>query len=423
MRARCPTRVCVGVVASALALVLAAAGTARAQWRQWGGPRRDFTCDAGKLAAEWPESGPRRLWQREIGSGHSSIVVDEGRLFTMCRRGEQDAVLALDAETGATVWERRYDAPTKEGMLLDFGPGPHSTPLIVGERVFTIGGVVQLRCLDKKTGEILWGHDLIDEMKASHLGRGYGASPIAYKDTIIINVGGEGVGLAAFRQDNGEVVWKSEAFSGGYPSPMIVQLDGRDMLVVALGADRIGLDPATGETLWRVTVDRQSAAIMSSPVWVPPDKVFFTAGYGGGSRLFQIAARDGKYEAEELWYCRKLKVHHGDAIRIGHHIYASSGDFGPAFLMAVHLADGRIAWRERGFAKATLLLADGKLIILDERGLLALATATPEGLEVHARAQVLEEKAWTVPTLVGTRLYLRDNQTIMALDLGAEPSR
>jgi outer membrane protein assembly factor BamB len=405
-----------------VALTVAAslfAAPASAQWLQWDGPHRDFTCDSKGLAEKWPADGPRQIWKGEIGPGHSAIVTDGQTLFTMCRRGEQDAVLAYNAATGEKLWETRYDAPPKDDMLLEFGPGPHSTPLLVGKRLFTVGGMVHLHALDTETGKILWSHDLMQELGASHVQRGYGASPIAYNDTVILNVGGGDVGVAAFKQDTGELVWKSERFRGGYPSPIIVQFNGEDHLVGALAADRIGLDPATGKTRWRATVDVQMAGIMSSPLFVPPDRVFFSEAYGGGSQLFKISFQDGKYAAEQLWHTPKMKVMHGNSIRIGDYVYGSSGDFGPAFLMALQIETGKVAWRERGFAKSTLLYADGKLIILDEEGNLALATATPEKLEVHARAKVLDDKSWTVPTLVGTRLYLRDNHNILALDLGA----
>jgi outer membrane protein assembly factor BamB len=397
---------------------------AMAQWPQWGGPNRDFTNDSTGLADEWPEGGPRKLWSREIGSGHSSIVVDSGACYTMCRRGEQDAVLAISADTGETIWETRYDAPTKPGMALDYGPGPHSTPLIAGNRIFTVGAMVQFHCLNQKTGEILWSHDLEKEMGASVLLRGYGASPIAYNDTVILNAGPPrgkpGVGLAAFKQDTGEVVWKNESLGPGYSSPILVRFNDEDHLIVALGADRAGLDPATGEVRWRTQVDFQSYGIMATPLWIEPDCLFCSTGYGGGTRLFRINVKDGEYVPEELWHYRKMQIVHGTMARIGDFVYGSShGSFGPAFLIAIDLKTGKPAWRKRGFAKANVLHADGKLVILDEEGTLALATATPQGLDVRSRANLLERLSWTVPTLVGTRLYLRDNRTIMALDLSA----
>jgi outer membrane protein assembly factor BamB len=198
------------------------------QWLQWGGPRRDFSCDSTGLTDKWPEGGPQKIWSREIGSGHSSILVDGDTLYTMCRRGDKDAVLAVNATNGETVWETQYEAPTKPDMLLDFGPGPHSTPLIVGDRIFTVGAMVQFHCLNKETGEILWYHNLMEEMGSSHLGRGYGPSPIAYKNTVILNVGPRrpsesAPGVAAFNQDTGEIVWTCNGFGGGYPSPILVR--------------------------------------------------------------------------------------------------------------------------------------------------------------------------------------------------------
>lgn len=404
-----------GWLAAAAGWVLA--GPAAAQWTQWGGPERNFVSAPVVLADNWPEAGPRKLWSREIGPGHSSILVDGKRLYTMCRRGDQDVVLALNAETGETVWEYAYDAPPKPDMQLEFGPGPHSTPLIVGDRLYTVGATVRFHCLDKHSGKVIWQHDLMKELGASHLGRGYGASPLAWRDTVILSVGGPEVGLAAFKQDSGEVVWKSEPMRGGYPSPIIATIAGRPQVIVALAAVRAGLDPDTGATLWKTTVDQQLAAIMSTPIFVAPDKVFFTCAYGGGSQLFQIREEGGAFMPELLWHSKRLKVQHGNAVRVGDIVVGSSGDFGPAFLMAVSLADGEMVWRERGFAKATLLLAGERMLILDEEGDLALATPSREGLTIHARAKLLAAKSWTVPTLVGTTLYLRDNKTIAAVDL------
>src|SRR5678816_4200214 len=98
-------------------------------------------------------------------------------------------------------------------------------------------------------------------------------------------------------------------------------------------------------------------------------------------------------------------------------IYGSSGDFGPAFFVAVNVKTGEIAYQDRTFPKVNFVLADEKLIILDEDGNLALATASPTGLKVISKVSVLKNLAWTVPTLVGTKLYLRDRRTIAALDL------
>ena len=154
---------------------------------------------------------------------------------------------------------------------------------------------------------------------------------------------------------------------------------------------------------------------------VAPNRVFYTAAYGCGSRVLEITKDGDGYEATELWHNKKLRVQHANVVQIGDFVYGTSGDFGPAILVAMNVKTGKVAWRKRGFPKSTILLVDGKLLMLDEDGRLTLATASPEGLEIHAQAQVLSaegHKTWTVPTLVGTRLYLRDFEQIMALELG-----
>jgi outer membrane protein assembly factor BamB len=406
-----------------LAILFVGAGQAFAAepgWTQWGGPNRDFMTTATGLAERWPEAGPRQIWRRALGQGHSSILFEEGRLYTMYRNGSQEIACALKADTGETIWEYSYDAPPKPDMQMGGGGGPHSTPLIVGDRVFTVGGTVVFHCLDKNTGKVLWSHDLMEKLGASHIGRGYGPSPLAYESLVIVPVGGKEAGLAAFSQETGEVVWKSEPLRPSQSSPILARVHGDDHLVAAMGADRVGLDPKTGATRWKVTLDRQAAAIMSTPVLLPPDRVFFSSAYGGGSYMFKILKSDsGQYSAEQLWHDKRLKVQHGNAVVVGDAIIGSSGDFGPAFLMAINPANGDVHWRERGFTKSTILKVGDRLLILDEQGNLVLAAAGPDGLNIISRSKPLQDKAWTIPTLIGTTLYLRDLKDIVALDLSA----
>lgn len=423
-------RVLMWTVAAVLVGMVACVARAGGEWLQWGGPNRDFSCPATTgLATNWPTTGPKQLWSRSIGDGYSAIVADGGVIYTLCRRDDDEVVLALNAETGKTVWETQYPSPTKPDMRLDFGAGPISTPLIVGDRIFTVGSTVKFHCLDKNTGKVLWSHDLMEEMGAGHLGRGYGPSPIAYGDTVILALKSEENGVVAFKQDSGEVAWKSTKIQGSYPSPIIAEIGGRDHLVLASRVDRVGLDPKDGSVLWKYTVDEDSAALLSTPMYLGDGLIIYSMAYGGGTRVLKISKSDGVFKAEELWKYRKLQVHHQSFVRIGDFVYASSGDFGPAFLMGIDIRTGALRkvvkdgkerkWRHRGFAKSNLLYADGKLIILAEDGDLAIASLTPEGIEVHSRAKILEHQAWTVPTLVGTKLYVRDRKTIKALDLAA----
>jgi outer membrane protein assembly factor BamB len=327
-------------------------------------------------------------------------------------------VIALDATTGRTLWEHTYEAPHQGGMNMEYGPGPHSTPLLVGDRLFAVGVTGKLHALDRRTGKVAWAHDLIGELKGKTPGRGYSCSPIAYGTTVIHTLGGPGQALVAFDQATGNVAWKNAGFDPAPSSPILIRVDGQEQLVI-FHADGVGgFDPRNGNPLWDHPHKTDWGLNISTPVWGEGNLLFISSAYGSGSRALRLSQAGGKTTVQELWFNNKMRIHIGNAIRIGDHVYGSSGDFGPAFISAVEVKTGKVPWQERGFSRASFVLADGKLVILDEDGMLALATATPTALTVHAKAQVLSGRCWTAPTLVGTRLYLRDRAQIKALELG-----
>jgi len=390
---------------------------AQSDWLQWGGPSRNFNTNSKGLASSWPATGPKRLWSRPLGGGHSAILASGNMLYTMYSQGAQEIVIALAADTGKTIWEYKYDAPPQAGMDYEYGVGPHSTPLLVEDLLYTVGATGKLFALDKKTGKVAWTHDLWTEYAGTRMGRGYSCSPIAYKNTVILTLGGPGQTLVAFNQKDGTVAWKNQTLDMSPSSPIIVNIDGQEQMIVFLGKVVAGVDPNNGNLLWSHPHVTEWGLNISTPVWGNDNLLFISSAYSGGSRVLKLTQKDGKTTAEELWFHRRMRLHHGTAIRIGDYVYGSSGDFGPAFLAAVNVKTGEIAYQDRSFPKSNLLLAEGKLIILDEDGNLALATASPTELKVISKVSVMKNLAWTVPTLVGTKLYLRDRQTILALDL------
>src|SRR6187455_2757006 len=113
-------------------------GSDPGSWPQWGGPSRNFVVESRALAVSWPAEGPKRLWQRPLGEGYSAIVTDGRTLYTLYRDGTADVVIALNAATGATVWQTRYEAPFDETCSERLGPVPRAAPLLVGDRIVTI---------------------------------------------------------------------------------------------------------------------------------------------------------------------------------------------------------------------------------------------------------------------------------------------
>ena len=400
-----------------LAAVVVSGCTGKVEWPQWGGPSRNFMVDAPRLADNWPEEGPPKLWTRQLGDGFASIIADRDMAYTMYRIDEAEFVIALDSKTGETVWEHRNQSPFTK-LMAQFGPGPSSTPLMVEDRLFTIGTNMVMHCFDKRSGKVLWRHDLVEEYGAEVPGRGYSSSPIAYGDTVILPVGGqEGQCVMAFSQADGTPVWKNQDFKTTHSSPILINLHGEDQLVMFMASEIVGLNPRTGELLWSHPHSTQYGANLATPLWNGDELIFMSAAYDSGSRVIRLTSKDGKTVPEGLWYSRKMRIHHGNVVRIGDHVYGSSGDSGPAFFMGMNMVTGKIAWRKRGFAKATCLLANDKLIILDEDGKLTLATASPEELIIHSEYQLTQHVSWTAPTLAGSTLYIRDRKNIFALDL------
>ena len=389
-----------------------------ADWAQWGGPHRDFKSDAKGLAATWPATGPKRLWQRDLGEGYSAIAAERGTLFTMYRKGENEAVVALDAATGKTIWEYVYPAPFSPGYDMSNGPGPHATPLVTGNFVFSSGATGQLHCFNKKTGKLLWSHDLLSEFHGTLRVNGYSCSPIAYKDKVVMMVGGKASSLIAFNQKDGSVAWKKHDFKNSTSSPIIINVSGQDQLVAFMYAEVVGVDPNSGDLLWSHPHPVEYGLNTSTPVWGADNVLFISSGYDGGSRALKLSRAGDKTSVEELWAHRLMRVHFTNAIRVGDIVYGSSGDFGPAPFTAINVKTGKVLWRDRSFPRASFILGDGRFIILDEDGHLLLATPTAEGLTVSSKVDLLSNQSWTVPSLAGTRLYLRDRKTIMALELG-----
>jgi len=419
--------------AIAAAVVNAQTRTAAPNWPQWGGPNRNFVVEAPRLADKWPESGPRVLWTRALGVGHSAIVADNGRLFTMYRKGagrsrqgpweSSESVIAIDAATGKMIWEHPYPSQIED---FSYGAGPHATPLIVGDRVFAAGTNKQLFALDKNSGKVLWSHDLVQAFQAPSLlirpvvKAGYGCSPIAYRDTIICSVGGPGQSVMAFRQSDGGVAWKSGDFLISEAPPVLITFGGRDQLVVFGGGTVNGLDPATGSVLWSHPHDPGNDLNISMPLWGDDNILFVSSGYKAGSRAILLKQQGEATLTEELWFNGRVRFLFLNALRIGDHVYGSNGDLGPSFLTALDIKTGQPAWQHRGIGRASMVYADGKAFILEEDGDLTLARLSPEGVTVLSQTKLFDTMSWTAPTLVGTTLYARDREKIVALDVGVQ---
>jgi outer membrane protein assembly factor BamB len=387
-------------------------------WPQWGGPHRNFTTEVRGIREQWPAEGPKVLWKRPLGEGYSSTIVANGVLYTMYGPPNQEIVLAADAATGKTIWEHSTPVNFKSDYP-PMGSGTYSTPLLVGDRLFTTGVAGRLQCLDRKTGKPLWTQHLWDDHRGTRLLYGYSSSPLAFRDTIIVPAGGKGRAMMAFSQADGKVAWSKGDLGNAYSSPILINVGGLDQVVSLLDGALMGFNPVNGDPQWSTPFRAQFAIAVATPVFGPGDLLFVSSEYDGGAKVVELKRNGLKIDVREVWTTPRLRLHHGNVLLVGGVLYFTSGGKGSQpILSAVEMATGKIHWQERSISKANFVWADGKAIALDQDGVLMIAHPSPSGFKIAARAQLLENNAWTPPALVGTRLYMRDRKNMMAVELG-----
>jgi outer membrane protein assembly factor BamB len=294
----------------------------------------------------------------------------------------------------------------------------------MGDRLFTISAGGKLHALDAPSGRLLWSHDFVVEYEASIPPHGYAASPLAFEGMIITPVGGtDGRGLMAFDPADGRVLWQDLALVLGYSSPALIDVDGEPQVVLYTKQEIVGADACSGRLRWlspHRAVPQENATLM--PLW-GADGVLWTsvrtAGEGDGCRAFRISRSGDGFAASELYWNPEAGVEpYANAVRVGELIYTSLGFGRRARLACIEAAGGRTMWQKPGIGTANCIYADGRLIVLGEKGRLLLASPSREGLEIISHHDIGSERCWTAPALIDGRLIVRDSAEIMAFQVG-----
>ena len=390
-------------------------------WLQWGGPNGDFTVEAGDLADQWPAEGPIHLWKRPLGEGYSSILYMDGRLYTMYSEEKTEIVISLDAATGRTVWEHKYERELWEDMRIQFGNGPNASPIITGRRIITIGIAGHVRCLDLLSGKLIWARHLPSEFGRRERMEeyGYSGSPIRYEEMIILHVGGDDHAVIAIDPQDGSDIWRSAPGGVSYAQSSIIRIAGRDQYVYFSPDGINGLDPVDGRLLWHFVIPVDNGNHLTPVVQCDENHIFVSSQFdSGGGRLLRIKDENGRMEVKQLWFDSELQASCWTNVRFGDYIYGSAGGHNYSLLTAFEWRTGEVAWEQRGHRMAQCLLTGERLIYLDEKGKLLIAEFSPEALNILDKAQVASAISWTLPTLISTKLYIRDRKNIMALELG-----
>ncbi|HEX5719446.1 MAG TPA: PQQ-binding-like beta-propeller repeat protein [Thermoanaerobaculia bacterium] len=388
-----------------LAFCLIASVVAAADWPQFRGPNRDGISPEAAVLNSWPASGPKVLWKAPLGEGYSQVVSAKGRLYTLAQQGKEQVAVAFDGATGKQLWRTRIDREYNDGQ----GDGPRSTPTVDGELVYVLSAHGKLAALRAANGQVAWQHDLRAEYGANPPQWGVSTSPLVESNLLIVNVGGAGnKSIIAFDKTNGKPVWTSQGDGAGYSAPIAITVRGVRQVIVFTADAILSISPEDGRLFWRSAWKTDYDVNAATPIFFPPDKLFVSSGYGTGSALLQI----NRTNVAEVWRSRGMKNQFSSSVLDNGILYG----FDDATFKAIDAATGNERWKQRGFGHGSLILAGGHLIVLSDTGKLALVQATPEEYRELGNAQVIDGKCWTSPSLADGRLYVRNEEQLIAFD-------
>ena len=406
LRAILPLVLCLGFLA------LDPVHSAAADWPQFRGPNRDGISPEPGVLKSWPDGGPRVFWKIPLGEGFSQVVVVKDRLYTLFGQANDELAAALDAATGKQIWRVRLD----DKYTSDQGNGSRSTPTVDGDLVYVLTASGKLSALKTANGQTAWRHDLVGEYGAEPPQWGISTSPLVEGNLLIVNVGGSNNrSVMAFDKTTGKPVWSALGDGAGYSAPIAITVGGVRQLIVFTAGAIVSLAPKDGRLLWRVPWKTDWDVNAATPIFFPPDKLFVSSGYDTGSGLFQIRVNGTRVSAAEIWRSRGMKNQFSSSVLHNGTVYG----FDNKTLKAIDAATGEERWKQRGLGHGSLILAGGNLVVFSESGALALLEATPKEYKQLGIIRVLEGKCWTAPTLANGRLYLRNEEHLIALDWNA----
>jgi len=391
------------VLAAILCTTLAAVEPA--VWPRYNGPSGDGWSPAKGLKLDWAKQAPKEMWRATLtDKGYAGPSSDGKAVYIIDHQGDQDIVRAFDLEKGGELWRFAYADNPKD----NYGYA-RATPAIADGRVYTLGRLGQLHCLDAKTGATVWNVDIAKTFKGKAPQWQYSASPIIVGKLLIVAPGGADASVAALDPATGKTVWTGGGSDKpGYATPVVHDQE----MALMTGERLLVLEVASGKTMWshpwKTKYDVNSAAPLLTDAGY-----FVTSGYGTGCVM---VARDGS-GGKEVWKNTLIQSHMNSPILHEGSIYGTSD---PNALVCLDAKTGAERWRQKGFGKGALMAVDGHLIATEDKsGETAVIRLDAKAYQEVGRLKPFSEKGdyWTQPVLAAGRLLLRSKTALVCYDL------
>lgn len=421
-----------------ISLLLQPAGAAES-WPFVRGPGFDGHSDETKLIDSWSEEGPPVLWIRKLGQGYSAFVAKRDRVYTQAQNMTGQFVYCLEADTGKTVWEYRYDWPYESAGVY---PGPRSTPTLYKGNVYFTSPDGLLGCLNQDSGHLLWSVDLLESYGIEGCDFGYACSPTLVDDLAILPVGGVGAGVVAFNSVTGREQWKATDEPASYTPALPIQLNGQPLVVCYMQNSVLILNRKTGRLRRKINLSHGYDEHSAWPIYQEP-YLWLSGPFQAGSYVLDLSElNNADRDLTAIWRSKTMSNDVCSSVCVNGFIYGfdifdvQSKIHRPSrgIFRCLDFHTGEEKWsvgtgRPRRSSNAAqyandilqsgIIVADGKLIILNELGELILLKTDPERCIELARCSVLGgELTWTPPCLSDGRLYIRNQSQAVCVYLG-----
>lgn len=384
------------------------------QWSDFRGPRRDGIVPGVVIDTDWETHPPKEIWRRKVGPGWSSFVVAGHSLFTQEQRGDTEVIACYNADTGAQKWIHESPARFWESVA---GAGPRATPTLKDGKLFAVGGTGLVHCLNPQTGAVIWQRDLERDAERKPLTWGYASSPLVVDDTVIVYAGGtEDKGVFAYDINSGKPRWKVAAGDHSYSSPQLATVAGHDWVLMLTNTGLNAIDPASGKNAWMYEWKYNGYRTLQ-PLVVDDSSILLGTGMGTGTRRIDLtlASAGPEPEIKDRWTSLEMKPDFNDYVAHKGYLYG----FDHNIFACVDLETGKRLWKKGRYGNGQVLLlpeAD-QLLVLTETGDVVVLRANPKELEELARKKVLSDKTWNHPVLVRNRLYVRNGEEAVCLEV------